>query len=199
MLAFLPPNPRQIIDVGCGEGYFGEAVKARFPECETWGVEPVAQAAKRAAGRNDHVINTTLTDATGLPDRFFDAVTMNDVLEHLAWPEPTLAVGRRILKPDGNLILSLPNIAHYQIIRDLALRNEWEYGDNGILDRTHFRFYTAKSATRMLEQNGFKVEKVAGLNPTPSKWYYRFIFAMAPKYFHWMPFTQFAVVARPVS
>ena len=198
MLDFLPPDPRHLIDIGCGEGLFGQAVKARFPNCETWGVEVVVPAAEKAAARNDRVIRTSFESAEELPTAYFDVVTMNDVLEHMPWPEPALATARRILRPDGKLVLSLPNVQFLLNVLDLVKRNDWEYQDCGILDRTHFRFYTTKSATRLLERNGFRVEQITGINPMRPKWYYRVIFALAPRYFRWMPFFQFAVVARLV-
>jgi 2-polyprenyl-3-methyl-5-hydroxy-6-metoxy-1,4-benzoquinol methylase len=199
MLGFLPPDPKRLIDIGCGEGLFGEAVKARFPGCETWGIELVADAAEKAALRNDRIIHGSFEDATELPAGYFDVVTMNDVLEHMTWPEPALAAARRILKPDGKLVLSLPNVQFLLNVLDLVKRNDWEYQDNGILDRTHFRFYTTKSARRLLERNGFDVQQIVGINPMRPKWFYRVVFAMAPKYFYWMPFFQFAVVARPMN
>lgn len=199
MLGFLPPDPKRLIDIGCGEGIFGAAVKARFPACETWGIEAVAAAAERAATRNDRVIQGQLENVSELPSNYFDVVTMNDVLEHIAWPEPALATAKRILEPDGRLVLSLPNVQFLLNVLDLVKRNDWEYQDNGILDRTHFRFYTTKSAARLLERNGFEVEQITGINPMRAKWYYRLLFALAPKYFYWMRFYQFAVVARPLK
>jgi SAM-dependent methyltransferase len=199
MVAFLPANPNRLVDIGCGEGYFGVTVKARFPGCEIWGVEPVAAAAAIAAARYDRVINSTLETAADLPDGYFDVVMMNDVLEHILWPEASLATVHRILRPGGKLVLSLPNAQFLLNVLDLVKRNEWEYTDCGILDRTHFRFYTTKSAKRLLERNRFQVEQIVGINPMRPRWYYRFVFAMAPKYFYWMPFYQFAVVARPIS
>lgn len=197
MLQFLPPNPRRLIDVGCGNGLFGAAVKRRYPECETWGVELMADAAQKAALQNDRVIQTPFERAEELPEGYFDIVTMNDVLEHMPWPEPALAMAKRILRPDGRLILSLPNVQYLLNVLDLVKRNEWEYQDWGILDRTHFRFYTTKSAARLLERNGFKVESITGINAMRPKWYYRVAFRLAPQYFRWMPYLQFAVTARP--
>jgi 2-polyprenyl-3-methyl-5-hydroxy-6-metoxy-1,4-benzoquinol methylase len=199
MISFLPPDPKRLIDIGCGEGLFGAAVKARFPDCEIWGVELIADVAKKAAARNDRIIQTSFEKAAELPEAYFDVVTMNDVLEHIPWPEPALATARRILRPSGKLVLSLPNVQFFLNVLDLVKRNDWKYQDSGILDRTHFRFYTTKSATRLLEQNGFKVEQVTGINPIRPKWYYRLLFAVAPKYFYWMPFFQFAIVARPLG
>lgn len=196
MLDFLPTDPKRLLDIGCGEGRFGEAVKSRFPACETWGVEIVTEAAEKAATRNDRVIKAALEEAVELPEAYFDVVTMNDVLEHMPWPEPALGVVRRVLQPNGRLVLSLPNVRYYLNVRDLVFRNDWEYRDWGVLDRTHFRFYTTKSATRFLHQNGFHVEQVGGINASRLKLHYRALFAMAPKFFYWMRFSQFAVVAR---
>lgn len=197
MLAFLPANPRRLLDIGCGEGLFGAAVKQRFPGCETWGVEPVAEAAAQAATCNDRVMQVALENVDDLPAGYFDVVVMNDVLEHMAWPLPALEAAKRVLSPDGTLVLSLPNVQFLLNVLDLVLRNEWRYQDSGILDRTHMRFYTTKSAKRLLEGAGFEVTQITGINPMQPKWYYRVVFAMAPRYFRWMPFFQFAVVARP--
>lgn len=199
MLAFLPSDPKRLIDIGCGNGLFGAAVKVRFPGCETWGVEMVSDAAAVASTRNDRVLNISFENPVEMPSAYFDVVTMNDVLEHMTWPEPALANVKRILRPGGRLVLSLPNVRYYLNVRDLVFKNDWEYVDAGVLDRTHFRFYTARSATRLLQQNGFLVEQVVGINPPLLRPYYRALFAMAPSFFYWMRFPQFAIVARPVE
>src|SRR3974390_2576139 len=80
MLRFIPSTVKRLIDIGCGEGRFGEAIKVRFPFCETWGVEPVEAAGAEAARRNDRVISKSLDDAAAdIPSEYFDVVTMNDV------------------------------------------------------------------------------------------------------------------------
>lgn len=197
MIPFLPENPARLLDIGCGEGLFGAAVKKRYPGCETWGIEPVQEAAGRAATRNDHILHMPLENADELPAAHFDVVTMNDVLEHMVWPEPALRTAKRVLKPGGRLVLSLPNVQFLLNVLNLVLRNDWRYEDSGILDRTHMRFYTTKSAARLLESAGFEVEKITGINAMRPKWYYRVLFALAPRYFCWMQFFQFAIVARP--
>jgi 2-polyprenyl-3-methyl-5-hydroxy-6-metoxy-1,4-benzoquinol methylase len=195
MLAFLPAKLERLIDVGCGEGKFGESVKDRFPNCETWGLEPNPEAAAAASLRNDRILNISLSDSTELPSAYFDVVTMNDVLEHMTWPEPALALARRILRPNGKLILSLPNVQYYLNVRDLVFKNDWEYRDCGILDRTHFRFYTTKSAARLLQRNGFEVNQITGINPSNLRLHYKILFRLAPSFFYWMQFPQFAIVA----
>jgi 2-polyprenyl-3-methyl-5-hydroxy-6-metoxy-1,4-benzoquinol methylase len=195
MLEFLPPELTRLIDIGCGEGRFGEAVKARFPRCETWGVEAVAHAAQQAALRNDVVKNSSIESADDLPSQYFDVVSMNDVLEHLLWPEPALALAKRLLRPAGTLNISLPNVAYYLNVRDLLIHNDWSYRDFGVLDRTHFRFYTTKSAIDLLSSNGFEVRCVKGINAPRLKLHYKALFALAPAKFQWMRYPQFAIVA----
>ena len=196
MLAFIPRTAERLLDIGCSEGRFGEAVKRIMPGCETWGVEPVKAAAARAERRLDKVVNRPLEELDELPRDYFDVISMNDVLEHIAWPENALAVVRQLLKPQGHLILSLPNVSYYVNIRDVVLKNEWDYCDFGILDRTHLRFFTQTSAVKVLEQNGFTVERAVGINRPKLRLHYRLLFAVAPMNIRRMQFPQFAIVAR---
>jgi ubiquinone/menaquinone biosynthesis C-methylase UbiE len=198
ILQFLPADAQTLIDVGCGQGLFSAAVKKQFPSCEVWGLEPFSQPAQSARGRCDKLIVQSFDEAN-LPEGYFDVVTMLDVLEHMSWPEPALAKVRRILKPGGKVVLSLPNVQYFLNLIELIVRNDWEYKDSGILDRTHLRFYTTKSAARMLEANGFEVEIVAGINPHRPRWFYRPLLAMFPRVTHWMLFFQFVLVARPIQ
>jgi ubiquinone/menaquinone biosynthesis C-methylase UbiE len=197
MLQFVPETTRRLVDIGCGEGGFGCGVKQHLPQCEVWGVELVEAAARIAAGRCDKVINAPFDDMEALPSGHFDVVTMNDVLEHLPYPEPALATVKRILKPGGLLVMSLPNVAHYLNVRDLVFRNDWEYQEFGVLDRTHLRFFTQKSAVRTLKENGFEVLRAQGINPSPLKPHYAVLFALLPGLMRPMRFPQFAIVARP--
>ncbi len=197
MLSFVPASTRRLLDIGCGEGAFGAAVKHRLPDCEVWGIEPVASAAAVAARSSDRIIANHIEDTPDLPSGHFDVITLNDVLEHLPWSEPVLKLVTRLLKPDGLLVMSIPNVRFFLNVRDLLFRGEWEYQDYGILDRTHFRFFTKKSVVRLLMRNGFDVVQAVGINPVPLKLHYRVLFALAPRSFADMAFPQFAVVSRP--
>lgn len=197
MVAFVPPDTRLLIDFGCGAGHFGALVKQTYPACETWGVEPDAVAAASAATRNDKIFNSTLESLDDLPTSHFDVVTMNDVLEHLPYSEPALALVRRILKPDGRLVLSVPNVRYFLNVRDLLFKGDWKYEDFGILDRTHLRFFTSKSIARLVAENGFEVEQLRGINPARLKMHYKVLFGLSPPRFSDMRFPQLAVVCKP--
>ena len=199
MLRYIPKDTRRLLDIGCSEGRFGAGVKAALPGCETWGVEPVAGPAEEAARRNDKVIHGEIGPETELPKAYFDVVTMNDVLEHIPYSEPVLDLVKQVLKPGGKLILSLPNVRYYLNARDFLVHKDWKYEDFGILDRTHFRFFTEKSIARLLTENGFQVEMVEGINAPKLKAHYRALFALAPGFFRDMRSPQFAVIARPIG
>lgn len=79
-----------------------------------------------------------------------------DVLEHLADPWETLRQVRRVLAPGGTVVASIPNVRHWQVVRDL-LEGRWEYAEAGILDRTHRWFFTRRSLARLFEETGFTV------------------------------------------
>jgi hypothetical protein len=80
------------------------------------------------------------------------------VLEHICYPQNVLRDTRARMSDDAVLIIALPNIMHYKT-RLKLMKGNFQYTDSGIMDYTHFRWYTFKSAQTMLEENGFEVIK----------------------------------------
>jgi 2-polyprenyl-3-methyl-5-hydroxy-6-metoxy-1,4-benzoquinol methylase len=99
----------RLLDVGCATGTFLAEMR-RYGDWQVCGVEPNQWAARYAQERLGlDVFHGHLSEAS-FPDGRFDVVTMWDVLEHLHDPRQTLAEIFRILKPDGFLICSVPNL-----------------------------------------------------------------------------------------
>ena len=88
----------------------------------------------------------------------FDRVLLLDVLEHLQNPERLLEQCKDMLAPHGQLIVSVPNVANLNV-RWHLLFGSFEYKSRGILDRTHLRFFTRKTARKLLEENGYQVHE----------------------------------------
>lgn len=195
MLQFVPVDAKKLLDVGCAQGGFAAAIKERQPDCEVWGIEPT-DAAKVAATRLDKVIQGLFSEDLDLPRGYFDVVTMTDVLEHIVDTDAALRLVRELLRPGGTLVLSLPNVQFYVHVYNLIKRNSWEYVDDGIMDRTHVRFFTTKSAQQTLERNGFKVQRIEGLITNWPTGLWRVLFRLFRKTLYWAKFFQFAVVAR---
>ncbi|MBN1363949.1 MAG: glycoside hydrolase family 99-like domain-containing protein [Syntrophaceae bacterium] len=88
--------------------------------------------------------------------RQYDFVLFADVLEHLRDPWSVLKEAGQFLKADGRIIISLPNIAHVQIIASLY-NNDFSYSSAGILDKSHLRFFTEPTIRQMVEEAGLQV------------------------------------------
>jgi len=91
-----------------------------------------------------------------LDGKRFDRVLLMDVLEHLRRPGQILQQAHGVVKRDGLLIVSLPNVANI-FVRLMLLFGRFDYKERGILDRTHLRFFTRRTARRLLEENGYTV------------------------------------------
>lgn len=105
----IPPGPPgRILDVGCGAGQFLDRLQRAG--WETWGVEISPDAAERARLRGHQVAVGHLV-TLDLPSASFDAVRLWHTLEHVHDPVPLLRSCRRLLKPEGTLIIGVPNVA----------------------------------------------------------------------------------------
>ena len=78
--------------------------------------------------------------------------------EHIGAAGPIM--NSSYFKPGGKLLLCVPNIMHISIIKSLIMDGKWSYREEGILDRTHLRFFTRKEIIKRLQENGFAVRKI---------------------------------------
>lgn len=157
--ALVPAQARFVIDVGCASGSLGRALRAARPELEVRGVEPVAAQAEIARGWLTDVHHGTAEDPLPAHWPAPDCVIFADVLEHLNDPWQVVRQYRRLLRPGGSIVASIPNVANRLVLRGL-LRHRWDYAEFGILDRTHLRFFTRETAVEMFQNAGFSVRRV---------------------------------------
>lgn len=158
--ALVPKTCRRVLEIGCGAGHFRDNFDT---EVEYWGVEPVSSAAKEAMGRLTQVLVGTLDDVcTQIPDHYFDLVVCNDVIEHIFDTNKAMETIKNKMAAGGRLVGSLPNVRSVWVLLELIFARDWKYRDSGVLDNTHVRFFTFKSARRMLTENGFEIEILKG-------------------------------------
>ena len=151
----VPESARRILDVGCASGALGQALKAR-QWCEVIGIECVPEVADLARSALDQVyVGDVARIAPSLPEAHFDCIVMADVLEHLVDPGVVLTALRPCLAPGGRLVVSVPNVRHWSVVRGL-LEGRWDYAEAGLLDRTHLRFFTRDSIERLLRTTGYR-------------------------------------------
>jgi glycosyltransferase involved in cell wall biosynthesis len=148
----------EVLDIGCGEGFFASTIANNN---RIVGIDFLAKPSQTSVFKQ--FINVDLE--TGLKNALpqlegqkFDKVLLPDVLEHLRFPEFLLEDCHLVLKPHGQLFVSLPNVANITV-RLALLLGQWNYTDRGILDKTHYRFYTHRTARHLLEENGYEIIK----------------------------------------
>jgi 2-polyprenyl-3-methyl-5-hydroxy-6-metoxy-1,4-benzoquinol methylase len=151
------PAGLRLLDLGAAGGHLGRAVRDRCAYLAAVEPDPGLPASCR-----DGYDDWRPTDAlsAGTWDRPFDAVVCADVLEHLARPEDLLGRIRQWLRPGGTLLVSLPNVANLTV-RLALLAGRFPYAERGILDRTHLRFYTRRSAKDLIVTSGFRLRSLA--------------------------------------
>jgi len=165
---FIPERYSKVLEVGCGEGGFRACVTK---PCEYWGVEPCLGAADIAREKLDKVLMGRFDEVfSQLPENYFDLVICNDVIEHMEDHDHFLNAIRNKLCEGGAVVGSVPNVRFWKNLRNLVLRKDWRYTDQGILDRTHLRFFTERSFKRSLAENGFKLKSMAGINGWRSRY-----------------------------
>lgn len=151
----------RVLEIGCGAGHTGAALKRLAKAVEVVGIECEPCAAQRAAEKLDRVLAVGIEDeAWSLPHEYFDCIIAGDVLEHLQNPWAAVVRLRPCLKPGGRLIASVPNIRHWRVLRDLVFAGRWEYRPSGILDRSHLRFFTRRTLATLFDPDHFTVERI---------------------------------------
>ena len=156
LLNLVPPGARKILDIGCGGGHTGASIKQR-QKCHVTGIEIVAAAALHASRLLDIAIcGDAIQILPSLEDQAYDCVLMLDVLEHVEDSMALLRQAARKLTKAGVLVLCVPNVGHWSVIQGL-LQGRWDYADQGILDRTHLRFFTLQSLRQLVQEAGLSI------------------------------------------
>lgn len=141
-----------VLDIGCAQGMIGKALKEKL-NCTIYGIDANKEAINQAK-KNNCYEKLYIMDITNKNDKSykefmkekikFDYIIFSDVLEHLVTPADVLFAFGAKLKNNGKILISLPNIAHYDII-DGLLNEKFNYSLMGLLDNTHLRFFTKYS------------------------------------------------------
>ena len=164
ILKFIPFNNTQdtisVLDVGCGSGALSEAIKKKG--YVVWGIEENEDAAKKTAQRINKIIHADLTNyefiKKEIDNNLFDYLIFSDVLEHLYDPFSIVQEYLKLLKMGGYILISVPNGVVWTN-RLSFLFGRFEYSDTGVMDRTHIRYFTFKTAIRLLVTAGCSIVK----------------------------------------
>lgn len=155
LLALLPETATRILDIGCGAGD-----NARLLAATGRSVDGITLSESEAITARQVCGNVLVHDLeSGLPQvtNTYDAVVCSHVLEHLRWPDRLLRELRELLRQsEGVLLVALPNVLFYKN-RWRLMNGHFDYEESGLMDASHFRWFTYASSRRLLESGGFEV------------------------------------------
>ncbi|MFI5263028.1 MAG: class I SAM-dependent methyltransferase [Candidatus Kapaibacterium sp.] len=155
------PDGSLVLDIGCHTGIMGEALREKR-NAKVIGIDTDTDALNIARSRLQAALLIDIEEEGWAEKLFhegyhnFDVILFGDVLEHTRQPERILSRAKGLLKQGGQVIVSVPNVAHWRV-RFGLLFGRFEYSDSGILDHTHLRFFTGKSAHALLANSGYQV------------------------------------------
>ncbi|RYE39489.1 MAG: methyltransferase domain-containing protein, partial [Hyphomicrobiales bacterium] len=161
VLAGLVNEGATVLDLGCGSGALGQYLK-ETKGCISDGLTWSDAEAEHARPHYRHVSVADLETCNLLEifaGKTYDFIVCADVLEHLRQPERVLEACRSLIKPQGLLLTSVPNAGYAGLVAEL-LQGDFRYRPEGLLDRTHLRFFTRRSLARFMGENRWTLNSV---------------------------------------
>jgi ubiquinone/menaquinone biosynthesis C-methylase UbiE len=158
LLALIPVTASRLIEVGCSSGALAREFKKKSPTAHYIGIDIDPDSAKLA---RRHCDETLAMDIEKADDNFWTSKTdrdcwvFGDTLEHLVDPWTILRKIRNVIPEHGHVIACIPNAQHWSLQVRLCT-GDFSYEDQGLLDKTHLRWFTRKTMLQMLSQCGFK-------------------------------------------
>lgn len=159
ILKIMPGNLRRVIEVGCSSGALARAYCSINPECIYIGIEidpDYAEVAKTSC--NEVICENIESLAEEKFLRLFpsDCWIFGDTLEHLYDPWGLLRRIKPQLSADAQIIACIPNAQHWSIQANLN-GGLFRYEDQGLMDRTHIRWFTKTTIIELFESTGYKI------------------------------------------
>lgn len=157
--AFIRENS-SVLEFGTSTGYMTRYLNEEL-NCTVTGFEVCEDSSRRAKEycKAMHCYDIEKTDLKSCINDTFDYICFADVLEHLRNPWEVLRSTKTLLRPNGKLLISIPNICHNSILHNL-LKNEFKYTNTGLMDRTHLRFFGPENIEDLFDGTGFAIESL---------------------------------------
>ncbi|MCU0309376.1 MAG: class I SAM-dependent methyltransferase [Acidimicrobiales bacterium] len=148
---------RDVLEVGAGAGHVTAVLAERGNRVTAVDVDADALqgAARHAVAAHAGDLDVTPLDEL-VGANTFDAVLLGDVIEHVRDPVRVLRSARRVLRPGGSIVVSVPNVAHVDLRLHLFI-GRWQYQPIGLLDATHLRFFTRTTLEEALAAAGLRI------------------------------------------
>ena len=150
---------KNILDVGCGFGLLSKELKKTYPKLDLYGIEN-AKEVSHSSQKILKLLQCNIEDMAlikrKLKSQKFDIIIFSDVLEHLYDPVGVIKSYKSLLKQDGTIVLSVPNIANIYS-RIALLFGYFNYSETGVMDKTHIRFFNRKNLKQLAKESDLKI------------------------------------------
>lgn len=146
----------KLLDVGCGPGHLMYFLP-KANNLSVFGCDISENSLQRAREKGMKTVKCNLWEKFPFPDESFDVIVASEVIEHIYDTETFIRELKRIMKKDGILIITTPNVA------SLGRRVMLLFGMNPILEYKlsggagHIRYFTFKDMKHFLRENGFDI------------------------------------------
>lgn len=197
MIPFIPNNVQKLLEIGCGTGAFAAHLKT-LRRIEVTGIEPQKHAYEQASKVLDKVLQLDVDSGiSALDGHQFDCIVFNDVLEHLVDPWAILKNVQKLLMPGGCVVASVPNIRYMPALKDFVIKGTWRYQQDGVMDKTHLRFFTKMSIGELFDSSGYNLSLIQGINGIQFPWKYSLLNRITGQRLEDTRYQQFACIATP--
>lgn len=157
ILSLIKPNTT-LLDIGCNSGLLGQSLKLKNITCDGIDINPKLLQQAKKYYRHLYLKDLYQPKLNLSKNTKYDYIVLSDILEHLPRPDLVLIDLKKYLNKNGEIIISLPNIARFEVRYDLIF-GKFNYTTGGILSSDHLRFFTYDSATKLFNQLGLTLIK----------------------------------------
>lgn len=167
-------KPKQVLDLGCGNGSMTAELKRMFPDVVFTAVDPSDEGIALA---NQTYARDGLTFEVGSvydkpKDEWlgkFDLIYSAEVVEHLYFPRSFPSFAFKTLRPGGVMIVTTP---YHGYLKNLALSilNKWDSHHTVFWNHGHIKFWSRKTLTQLFTESGFQFVSFKGIGRLPWIW-----------------------------
>lgn len=184
ILNLIPENAINILDIGCAGGELAREIKSKR-RAKIYGIDISQKSLDSAGGILDDSFCFDVENDNWPQDllsKKFDLIIASEIIEHLFLPDRFLKKVMNLLTPGGKIIITTPNFLFWKN-RFSMLLGKFEYTDQGILDSGHVRFFTMKTAKKLFNECGLRIERECHFYPNLYKRKLNFLGSIFPGFF----------------